>query len=454
MAEEAMGGGESTPQPAATSMSDIISEFSAPSTPEPVASPVSAEAPAATAQSSAEQPAEPSTPEISEWYQQFIATQEEDPFAGFLDDSAFETLRANPAELADYATRGRELIKNSADRVKTAEQLREQAEWFGGLDNAPFALSLAGDLFRGGLELEDTESDGSARTHVERFLNNVKEKHAETYYDLGVAILNNAPDLLDANTPFFLKRLGLNPELIDDYKAVTQAGGFQPPEDQAAEMEWVKTNLAPEFQPTYNRLTAAQKKDIRSRTADVAQLDLAIYKDHFDRKDAENRQSTEQRHRETQQIETRAMQTMAESTRGVFDEYVQKGVAAGLNPLEAAGAAALAYKHLEETYWDEKSESRKAQDAYFKHIKGGNDLQIQAGKRGYQKLFEAQWRKALSSYSPAKKPTAPPPAPTKGRPGSAPNAPGEPQFEATLPNGLPSPPKDILSIMREHGHNV
>jgi hypothetical protein len=455
MAEESMGGAESTPQ-AATSMADIITEFNSPApasapAPEPVPEPVAAVTPDQPAGS--DQQAEPTEPQISDWYQQFIATQDDDPFAQFMDDSAFESIRSNPAELADYATRGREFIKSAADRVKAADQYLEQAEYFNGVENTPFALSLAGDLFRGDLELE--EADGSARTHVERFLNSVKERHTDTYYDLGVAILNNAPELLDQNTPFLLRRLGLNPEMIDDYKAVTQAGGFQPPEDQAAEMQWVKENLTPEMQSVYKRLTSDQKADLQKRTPAVRQNDLQIYKSYFDRAESEEREKAESQRAQEFESQNYAMQTMAESTRGVFDEYVQKGIAAGLNPLEAAGAAAMAYRHLEETYWDAKSDSRKAQDAYFKHIKSRNELQMAAGKRGYQKLFEGQWRKALSSYSPKKSTAAPPPNPAGPRPPVPPPARnGDPQFAPTTPEGAPAPPKRILDIMREFGHNV
>src|SRR5262249_55551961 len=130
------------------------------------------------------------------------------------------------------------------------------------------------------------------------------------------------------------------------------------------------------------------------------------------------------------------IKTLGAEQRKVFDEYVAKGKALGLNELEATGLAAIAYAEIEGGYWDENSESRKIIDRWHGHIKSGNNLKKESGRNGYRKAFEQAYRKAAGKHS-QKRPGLPTIAPnqTQKRVNGPTNGNNQPQFTPATPPG-------------------
>ena len=154
---------------------------------------------------------------------------------------------------------------------------------------------------------------------------------------------------------------------------------------------------------------------------------------------------------DTGAVEEKAQVSLADSTRQVFQEYIDRGKSLGLDPLQAAGAAALAYADLENSYWQADSEYRRTMDDWYGRLKSGNELQIQQTRSAYKKMFETAYRKALQANAPKRPTGTPMPGP---RPvATAPQSQGA-QFVAPAPpnGGGPSDPVDVMNdILRQYG---
>jgi len=125
---------------------------------------------------------------------------------------------------------------------------------------------------------------------------------------------------------------------------------------------------------------------------------------------------------EINRVEYEASASVAAEQMQVFDEFVAKGEALGLNKLEAAGLAALAYKEFEAQYWKGDGESRKTLDDWHGRVKSGNKLHAADGRAAYVKAFDAAFKKVAESHKnhrPRNTPEPPERPRYLGRPGDA-----------------------------------
>jgi hypothetical protein len=259
-------------------------------------------------------------------------------------------------------------------------------------------------------------------------------------YSLGAAVLNHLPELIkdQHNAAYVLRTLGFDPKYAEDYRRVAESGGLQPMANQGEVVEWFRASGIPLDQlGTFNRLPQRKQADMLAGDVEAAKFDLQQYHDIFTERDQRTRNEEARRSQEYARLEYESTKTLGAEQRKVFDEYVAKGEALGLNKLEAAGLAAMAYAEIEGGYWDESSEARKVVDKWHGYIKSGNNLQKESGRSGYRKAFEAAYRKAAGQYK-SPRPGVPA-APQAPRQPGAPNSNNQPQFPP------PTPPADDLN---------
>lgn len=88
-------------------------------------------------------------------------------------------------------------------------------------------------------------------------------------------------------------------------------------------------------------------------------------------------------------------QKISAETTKLFNSYVQKGQAAGLNPLEAAGLAALAYQQFQADYY-QNGAMRKSFDEWESEIRSGHKL---GPKRdAFNKTFDEAFQKVAAAH--------------------------------------------------------
>ncbi len=443
ISDHSSGGGESSPSAAPEPPAPVASgEGQAPL---PAASPGQAE----------------DAPELN-WYESLLASDQDQPdeLTALTNEEAFNGLRANPEQLTDWAERAFGHLRKFGEGAERERSLATRAEYAGGWENAPQAFDIYGDMFRGGLALEEVDANyPDARSYADRALMRVMQADPVTAYTLGASVLNHMPDLLrdENNANYLLHTLGLDPKYIADYRRVAEAGGFQITEDRQAVLDWFKGNDIPSEQmDTLRRLPIKVQSDILAGDVEAGKFHLQEYHDKFTTKDREAKAAEARTIQERSRVEHESARSLATETRKVFNEYVQKGKAFGLDEVQAAGIAALAYAELEEQYWEDGTESRKVLDGWHGHIKTGNHLQIESGRSAYRKAFEAAYRRAASQYKPSR--PGVPTAPNQPRVAGAPAAPGQSQFTPASPqasdlNGLTGEAL-MKEIMRQNGMSV
>lgn len=452
---------------AADLMTSIIGEQGSTPLPEPVTlstpDPVSAPPPpAAPLQSiTTEGLADSELQDDSNWYEHLLAEQNNDPVrALLLDDTAWGAMQANPLQLGQWATNARTQIQQIHEREEELKRQEEDFEWFGGRANAGRAARLAGDLFRGEEALPDDEAlkfgANGPRTYAERALHTLltDKDHARVASELGVTVLNMMPGLLQANEDYLLHVLGYDPKLKADFKNVIQAGGYKPQADHEAVQGWFQANQIPlEYIGTFHRLPVKKQHDMLAGDVEAARFDLEQYHEKFSEKEQREQQARQAETQAEQELTQRTTRDLALDTAKIFDEYVEKGKAMGLNQLEAAGAAAMAYKAIEQGYWDDGTDTRRTFDNWFTQMKDGNKFQAELSKKSYKKLFEQEYRKALGQYQP-KRPKPPVPSPGGQKPATPANGNQQSQFDpSTPPNEARSlTPEELMTqVMRDYG---
>lgn len=108
--------------------------------------------------------------------------------------------------------------------------------------------------------------------------------------------------------------------------------------------------------------------------------------------EAEQQRAVEERAR----LDFQNGRAISRQTSQLFDEYVAKGKAAGLNDLEAVGLAALTYKEFETGFWSEgNSEWREAFNAWHGEIAAGRKLG--KGRDAFRKAFDGAYRKTVEA---------------------------------------------------------
>ena len=125
-------GGASESAPVATSMGDIISEFSQPEpTPTPVPVQQQPAQPVQQQQQPVEQQQQEAAPEGDDdleenWFEKLLAQAEpSDPLASLLDDEAFTQAAQSPESLRSYAEQAREALRTQAERAKAVYDILE-----------------------------------------------------------------------------------------------------------------------------------------------------------------------------------------------------------------------------------------------------------------------------------------------------------------------------------------
>ncbi len=418
-------------------------------------SPAPAPAPAPAPQPPADQapaPADPNQPPVDgqpaepvpNWYEALLAQDQDQPdeLAGLLNEETFNGLSGNAEGLSAWSKKAFEHLRR-LNEVAEREKALGDIERVGGWEDAPKALDIYGDLFRGDIELteEDRADFPEAQTHAERALHRVMRHDKNAAYSLAAAVLNHMPEVLKYNANYLLQSLGYDPRYAEDYRRVAESGGLQPMANQQEVVEWFKSSGIPLDQlSTFNRLPIDLQKDMLAGSLGAAKFHLQEYHDRFTERDQRARAEEARVYQESVRLEYESTKTLGAEQRKVFDEYVSKGKALGLNDLEAAGLAAMAYAEIEGGYWDETSESRKAVDRWHNYIKSGNRLQKESGRAGYRKAFEQAYRRAAGQYkSPRSGVPAITPGQTQPRPISATNGANQPQFTP------PTPPADDLN---------
>lgn len=388
-----------------------------------------------------------------------MADEQPDELATLLNEEAFNNLRETPEGLQDWAQKAFGHLRKYGELAELDRQLGEVAEYIGGWENAEHAFNLFGDLFRGDLPLDEGERAEfpAASGYAERAVLRLMGQNPQIAYQLGAAVLNHMPELLmePHNAGYLLRTIGLDPQYIEDYLQVAEMGGFQPTADQQEALDWFKAHDIPMEQlGTFQRLPIELQQDLLVGNPNAARFHLQRY--HNDRLNQEQaaRAAEDRYAQERDFIEYQSAQTLATEQRKVFEDYVAKGKALGLNDLEAAGLAAMAYAEIEGQYWEDGTESRKVVDSWHGHIRSGNKSQIESCRTNYRKAFESAYRRAAGQYSP-KRPGLPAPQLHTPRIPGAPNGNNQPQFTPSTPLA------DELSkltgaelmdeIMRQHG---
>jgi hypothetical protein len=430
--------------------------------PAPVPAPAPApQPPAATAEPPA--PADPNQPpadeqpaeSVANWYEALLAQDQDQPdeLATLLNEETFNGLSGNAEGLAAWSKKAFDHLRRLNEVAEREKTLGGSIERVGGWEDAPRALEIYGDLFRGDIELteEDRADFPEAQTHAERALFRMMQHDKQAAYSLGAAVLNHMPELLTqewtdengvkhSNVGYILRTLGYDPKYANDYRRVAESGGLQPMANQQEVVDWFKESGIPLDQlSTFNRLPIDLQKDMLAGSLGAAKFHLQEYHDRFTERDQRARAEEAHRHQESVRLEYESAKTLGAEQRKVFDEYVQKGKALGLNDLEAAGLAAMAYAEIEGGYWDENSEPRKVVDRWHGYIKSGNRLQKESGRAGYRKAFEQAYRKAAGQYKSPRPGVPPAPTQPQPRPTGATNGNNQPQFTP------PTPPVDDLN---------
>lgn len=424
---QSSGGGESSPAPAPAP---------AP-TPAPAPPAATAEPPAADPNQA---PAGETPPEsVPNWYEALLAEDQDQPdeLAGLLNEEAFNGLSGNAEGLSAWSKKAFDHLRRLNEVAEREKTLGGGIERIGGWEDAPKALEIYGDLFRGDIELteEDRAEFPEAQNHAERALFRMMRHDQNAAYSLATAVLNHMPEALKFNANYLLQSLGYDPRFAEDYRRVAESGGLQPMANQQEVVDWFKESGIPLDQlSTFNRLPIDLQKDMLAGSLGAAKFHLQEYHDRFTERDQRARAEEAHRHQESARIEYESTKTLGAEQRKVFDEYVAKGKALGLNELEAAGLAAMAYAEIEGGYWDETSESRKAVDRWHGYIKTGNRLQKESGRAGYRKAFEQAYRKAAGQHS-RTRPGIPAGAPNQPQPrvNGALNGNNQPQFPPATP---------------------
>lgn len=446
---------------AVTVMGEVMGEFSGGGGDVPVSPAPTPEAPAAplaqptAGESPGENPSSvDSQPDLdANWYEQLLQQQEPaDPLANLaLDDARWQQIAQDPNQFGTWAQQARQYFATLAEERKAEAELEPDFEWVGGKKNASVAARVFGDLLRGDYPLTPEEArESTAPTYVERGLERIRQMDEPTAWRIAAGVLNQMPEIIDHNRDYVLERLGLDPRLADAYRQVTLAGGYTMPEDAETESAFL-AQVPANLHDAFKKLPPAVKKDLQQRDIGVAKFDLEQYARNQQWEAEQAKQAEARAAQQAAQVEEKASLGLAEATRGVFQEYIERGKSLGLDPLQAAGAAALAYSELEQSYWQANSEYRRTMDDWYNRLKGGNELQVRQTQSAYKKLFEQAYRKALQSNAP-KRPTA---APLPGPRPIAPAAQQQPaQFVAPVPpNGSgTSDPVDLMNeILRQHG---
>lgn len=458
------GGATGGATDAASVMQGVINDFSSQGGGDPAPAPAPTPDPAApTDQPPADQaagdgpPAEPTA--LDKWLESLSAQDQDQPneLATLLNEEAFNGLRENPEGLAQWAAQARGHLQKFNEGAERERALAEKVERIGGWEDAPKAFDIYGDLFRGDIALseEDRAEFPEAVNYTERALMRVMGQDKATAYSLGAAVLNLMPEVLQHNANYLLKALGYDPKYAEDYKRVTEAGGFQVTQNQQAVQDWFKDNGIPLDQlSTFQRLPVKKQQDLLAGDVEAGKYDLQFYHDYYQNQDRAAKAEEAYRAQESNRVEYESLKTLGGEQRQVFQEYVDKGKALGLNDLEAAGLAAMAYAEIEEQYWDENSEARRVVDAWHGHIKTGNKLQRDGGRSGYRKAFETAYRRAASKHG-SKRPGVPATPPAQTRAGAPTNGANQPQFNPATPPGNPGRPltaaEQMEEIMREYG---
>lgn len=447
---------------AASVMGEVMTEFSGGGGDVPVSPAPTPEAPAAplaqptAGESSGENPSSVgSQPDLdTNWYEQLLQQEQTpDPLTGLvLDDAGWQQIAQDPAQFGTWAQNARQQLAAIAEQRKAEAELEPDFEWVGGKKNAGVAARVFGDLLRGDYPLTPEEArESSAPTYVERGLEQIRRMDEPTAWRIAAGVLNQMPEIIDHNRDYVLERLGLDPNLVDAYKQVTLAGGYQMPEDTEAESAFL-AQVPASLHDAFKKLPPAVKKDLQQRDIGVAKFDLEQYARNQQWEAEQAKQAEMRAQQQAAQVEEKAQVSLADSTRQVFQEYIDRGKSLGLDPLQAAGAAALAYADLEQSYWQANSEYRRTMDDWYGRLKSGNELQIQQTRSAYKKMFEQAYRKALQANAP-KRPTGVPPM--SGPRPIAPAPQQQPaQFVAPLPpnGGGATDPVDLMNeILRQHG---
>lgn len=411
------GGGD-----AASVMQATISEFQGQGGGE--SSPAAAPAPAPTPPSvpgdvpgTPPDPPAASTGQEVNWYEALLAESEDRPdeLTALINEESFNGLRANPEQLGEWAQRAFGQLKQFGEGAERQRALEARAGYAGGWENAEHAFDLFGDLYRGDIPLSEADRADfpEAQSYSERALMRVMKQDPTTAYSLGAAVLNHMPELVKHNADYLMRSLGLDPKFAEDYKRVAEAGGFKMSEDQQVVHDWFKANDIPLDQlETFESLPVDLRHDMLAGKPQVSKYHLNNY--HKDRVSEQRAAKANEARmaQERERVEYQSAQTLATEQRKVYQEYVDKGRALGLNDLEAAGLAAMAYSEIEQGFWDEASDSRKVIDDWHGHIKTGNKLQSDTGRSSYRKAFEAAYRKAAGQYK-TKRAGVTPTEPTK-----------------------------------------
>ena len=334
------------------------------------------------------------------------AQQPQDRFAAFADRAALEAARQNPQALYDQAAQAYGLVEQIKPELEEWAKIEEAAAPIGGRKHLAVAAELTANLFGGSMP---TEPGGLPP--VQKFLDQVKGMHPETYHGIISALAQNEmPMLLDTLTPYVLQKFGLpnNPETLAQLRLVAQRGAYVDPNDLQAERDYL-SRLPQHVHGVFQRLPPHKKAEmVEMDRPDSAAWDLEQWGKTQAQEEREQQRLQAQQQVEAREGEYKFAEAVENGYTGLYSDFVKQGEAKNLPPVLAAGFSAMAYQGLQKHVADERR-SLRAQDGvnmsrYERAVQDGNQFEID---REYDKLrlvYNQHWRTAINQHG--KRPSA------------------------------------------------
>jgi hypothetical protein len=164
-------------------------------------------------------------------------------------------------------------------------------------------------------------------------------------------------------------------------------GDYQPNEYTAALAEWMETDRQSAYELGAEILNAMP--DLIEHNRDYLLSVLGLPGDAA---------AAEREIEARNQADFEASRQVSTAMSEVFDEFVEQGKAAGLNDLEAAGLAAIAYREFEQQYWTGDGSWRGQLDDWHGRVKGGNKLHIGDARNNFRKAFDTVYGKLSATH--------------------------------------------------------
>lgn len=375
-----------------------------------------------------------------------------DRFAPFRSDDALSGWQLPPEARAAWAQE-REFVRGIIPEYETFSQLKDTFAPLGGESVAPLAADLTGRLF-GIIPPDDVTTERLTREfgsvenapiHQLAMLDMLRQQNAPVYRDLvDAALMMDFDRVMGSLRDEVLRREGLSAEMMDSYRAVTQAGGYTAPAD-VAEIQAFKAQH-PQHAAIIDRIPREVLQDLMDARPEAAKFHLETYADNFARKDREMTEQARVREQEAAAAETRFQGEVQKITTTFYDQYTNKATALGFDKMQALGLTFETQRRLQEMAASDPTMQRLDREL-TRAIRDNNQPLRDTVLRQYEQIAERVWRQTINANNPqrARLANVPPAAPSQQSSG-APNATAA-QFPPAQPSGSAQHPDDVISAL-------